>query len=245
MLLDLIDTNNYAMYNIKLAQLVGLEAAAYCSQLLTIQSKAQRKQKLFDGYFKVERNYIWSQTALSTERQLSLDENLLRLGIISKREVDFIQVNIDTLSALIANDDINLQTELVSLMKGVKDQKKVLKQQAQLSKQQSINQNLLESLNCPTPELREAMRNWIEAVNQDTTTKPLNKVAVASFYHDINAYTKCEDLDLAIKLINIATTHYWKTAQAAIDKYEQSKKQVATAAQYRDGTTEKKLEIKY
>ena len=38
MLLDLINSDNYMHYNIKLAHIIGLNAAVYCQELLVIYS---------------------------------------------------------------------------------------------------------------------------------------------------------------------------------------------------------------
>ena len=252
MLLDLIDTNNYAMYNIKLAQIVGLEAAVYCNQLLTIQSKAQRKNKIEDNFFRVDRSFITKQTSLSIGRQVELDEELSKLDIISQSsyDINLLWVNIDILSKIITNDDVDLSLELSQIIKSSKDRKKLLKQQAKEAKQSAINHNLVTKLECKNPELQEAMKDWVNAINSEgANMKPLNFAAIKTFYDEVNKSVEfkdsegniCHDLDMAIGIINVATAHYWKTAKYAVNKYFSE----YNAVQYKDGTNEVKLDIEY
>ena len=216
MLLDLIDTNNYAMYNIKLAQTIGLEAAVYCSQLLTIQSKAQRKKKMVGDYFCVDRDFIKRQTCLTNERQIALDAELVKLQVLKRDEtnLDLLLVNIDILSSLIANEDIDLQANLNQLFITDKQAKKEAKQQA-------IKQKLMASLKCPNVEMQVALGNWIDAVNANPKVPPVNKVLLKKFYDDVNAYTKGEDLDLALWIINTSAAYGWRDAQWAIQRHQE------------------------
>ena len=48
MLIDLLSANNYVNYNIKVAELVGLHPAIYLSELMNIQSKAEKKNMLLN-----------------------------------------------------------------------------------------------------------------------------------------------------------------------------------------------------
>ena len=52
LLIDLLSTSNYVSYNIKLAELLGLHASIYISELMNINDKSIRKNKITDNYFK-------------------------------------------------------------------------------------------------------------------------------------------------------------------------------------------------
>ena len=67
MLIDLLSTSNYVSYNIRLAELLGLHAAIYLSELMNINDKAIRKNKLNDNYFKLKREYITSRTTFDVK----------------------------------------------------------------------------------------------------------------------------------------------------------------------------------
>ena len=58
MLLDLLSLDNYVSYNIKVAEILGLHAAIYLSELMNINDKAIRKSKTKDNFFTVDRKYI-------------------------------------------------------------------------------------------------------------------------------------------------------------------------------------------
>ena len=64
MLIELLSTSNYVSYNIKLAELLGLHPAIYISELMNINDKAIKKDKLEDDYFTLVRSYITARTTL-------------------------------------------------------------------------------------------------------------------------------------------------------------------------------------
>ena len=88
MLIELLSTSNYVSYNIKLAELLGLHAAIYISELMNINDKAIKKNKVDQEYFKLDRSYITSRTTIEESEQLEIEENLLKLGILERGESD-------------------------------------------------------------------------------------------------------------------------------------------------------------
>lgn len=62
MLIDLLSMSNYVNYNVKVAQILGLDAAIYVSELLNINDKALHKNKVKGEYFTIDRMYIQSRT---------------------------------------------------------------------------------------------------------------------------------------------------------------------------------------
>ena len=65
MFIDLLNTENYVQFNVKTANIFGLHTAIYLQLLLSVFEKAQRKNKLIDGYVKLDRSYVTSLTTLS------------------------------------------------------------------------------------------------------------------------------------------------------------------------------------
>ena len=53
MLIDLLSNANLVSYNYKVAQLFGLHTAIYLAELLNINDKAIKKNKLSEGYFAI------------------------------------------------------------------------------------------------------------------------------------------------------------------------------------------------
>ena len=62
MLIELLSSSNYVNFNIKVAQILGLKSAIYLSQLMDINEKAIRKNKIEDNFFTIDRKYIESRT---------------------------------------------------------------------------------------------------------------------------------------------------------------------------------------
>ena len=75
MILDLLSTDMYISFNIKLAHRIGLQAAIYLGELLNINKKAIQKEKIIDGnFFKLNRDYIEQRTTLQKQEQKELDK---------------------------------------------------------------------------------------------------------------------------------------------------------------------------
>ena len=66
-MLDLINSSQYAFYNLKLARLLGIEAAVYISEI--IKQIPQDKS----SYFSVDRKAIEDNTTLSIDTQVSIE----------------------------------------------------------------------------------------------------------------------------------------------------------------------------
>ena len=52
-LFDLLSTDMYVSYNVKLAQVLDLQSAIYISELININRKAIEKNKLKDGLINI------------------------------------------------------------------------------------------------------------------------------------------------------------------------------------------------
>ena len=68
---------NYESYNVKLANLFGLNISIYINLLMNIESKASDKEKLNNGYFLLDRDYVTSRTTFSEKDQLLFDDKLI------------------------------------------------------------------------------------------------------------------------------------------------------------------------
>ena len=105
MLLDLLSMDNYVSYNIRVAEIFGLHAAIYLSELLNINGKAIKKEKTKDNYFKLDRKYIVKRTTISTTEQKKIDQELLAVGILKLGEdPDTVTLDIASLTSVVAGD---------------------------------------------------------------------------------------------------------------------------------------------
>ena len=80
--LDIAGNSSYGRFNRKFAQIVGLEAAVYWSEILEVLDRVLEK-KTFDndGWFVLNRDYIKKRTTFSEEKQKECEEILSRIEI--------------------------------------------------------------------------------------------------------------------------------------------------------------------
>ena len=110
MLIELLSMSNYGNYNIKVAQILGLETAVYLNELMNINEKAVRKKKIDDNIFIVDRQYIQSRTTIEPLRQEELETNLIKLGILEKTDKsNNINLNITALTSILAAPEEDLK----------------------------------------------------------------------------------------------------------------------------------------
>lgn len=212
MLFDLLDTDNIASFNTKLAQVIGLTGAVYVNQLITIQNKAQRKSKIDeDGYFTLNRSYILSKTTLTKSQQESLDNELIKLEILSKKD-NKLKLDVNVISSIICQDDKLLTADLRKITKANKVDSKEIRRERTI-------QALKNCITIKDPELTPALEEWVEVCLGETK---MNKVTVQKFINDLNNVTQ-GDLDYALALVRIAAANCYSTLAWAVNKYESEK----------------------
>ena len=219
MLLDLFDNSNSIIVNYKTIQIFGLPTAVYLTELLNIYKKAVRKNKLVDdNYFKVDRNYVAKTISLSIEDQLICDLNLGKINILKKSadDPDILNLDINLYLSILTDNDLKLYEDIKKKMK-VKSPKGIA-----ATNRQVVIKNLKDSISCTNYELLTALRDWVDGVY----AKPggfLSKKAIEIFQNTLNDYTK-GDLDLALRIVNIATVQGYKDCQWAINILEKDNK---------------------
>lgn len=223
MLLDLIEPANQEMFNIKLAHTIGLNAAVYCGELLNIIGQVTRKKKFDEnGFFKLNRDYVFQRTTLTVEEQLNIDSALSKINLIKKdlENPDNIKLDITLLGDIIANEDLTISDDLKKRTK-LKNSK-----EAREAKKASITQALKKSITITDKELNTALCGWIDSMA--AAKKLITKECVVEFQKTMNNYTK-GDLDLALRLVQIATINLYRDCAWAINIYEKDMKKVAKA----------------
>ena len=221
MLLDFFTTNNRRSYDVRLAHTLGLLPAIYLSQLLDINDKAIRKDKVEQNYFTVDRSYIEYYTTLSKTDQLKIDDDLQNLGILQKKDnADTLSINIDKLFEFTEQQDLS---SLPSVKKASKKAKS-----SKLTQRQKICENLKNFIVCENEELKAAYEGWIEGVYANPRGF-LSKRSISIFQEEIDKYAN-HNLDLALKLIDIATVNGYRDATWAINKYNADTRSIAIPA---------------
>lgn len=215
MLVDLLSMDNYIQFNIKIAQLLGLHAAVYLSELLNINEKAVRKDKIHDDVFVVDRGYIEKRTTLAKKEQIELDGMLLKLGVLKKvgESEDSVMLDLTVLTALVSAEPGKV-SDLEKLVAAAKPKQK-------RSKQEVIVQGLKNHVQVNNDELRTAYYEWIDAVYAKQGWMSAKSVTVAQ--RDVDNYSQ-RNLDVALKLLEIATSGGYRDIQWAINSYEKDYK---------------------
>ena len=217
MLLDLLSPENYVSYNVKIAQTMGLHAAIYLSELININRKAINKQKIDDHCFTINRQYIENRTTITTEEQLKLDKQLQDVGVLGKKadSPNEVYIDVNALTNMIAAGDAKLLDKVTRLTK-LKDigSAKVGK----MTQKQLDIEKCKTAISTTNAELQEALCGWVEGVFMRPNGF-LSKRAVTIFQNELYAYTN-GDLDLALKLVDIATVGGYRDFQWAKNDFE-------------------------
>ena len=213
MLIELLSTSNYVSFNVKLAEILGLHPSIYISELLNINDKAIRKEKMNESSFSLDREYIKKRTTLSVEEQLGIEKNLIKLGIIEKptANVDCIILNINVLTTLLMSTD-------KELLENVEKLAKLKTKKSSTTKAEAIRQNLKTNIQTTNVELLCAYSEWIDAVYAKQGW--MSKQAVVSGQTAVDDFSN-RNLDVAIAVINIAAIHGYVDMQWAINKYNE------------------------
>src|SRR5574344_1314826 len=128
MLLDLLSMDNYASYNIKVAQIFGLHPAIYLNELLNINEKAVRKSKITgEATFTIDRAYIEKRTTLTRAEQLEIDETFKEIGLLKVDESNqnMMSLDITTLTSIMSEGkefikELKIMTKRISNKKRTK-----------------------------------------------------------------------------------------------------------------------------
>jgi hypothetical protein len=213
MLIDLLSTRNYGMYNISVANLLGLQSAVYLNALVDINQKAISKNKLDEDFFKLDREYITKITTFDKVTQKGLEDRLCSLDILVKStsDKDYLKINVNALTSLLMAENDSLKVNI-----------KKLDAASKKTKSEKIIENLQSNITTDNEELRQAYFDWIAAVSQKFGW--MSKTAVVSGQKLIDDYCN-RDLDLALQIIEIASTNGYKDMTWAINMYESNYKQ--------------------
>ena len=208
MLIELLSSSNYVNFNVKLAQILGLKPAIYLSQIMDINEKAVRKNKVSDNYFTIDRKYIESRTTLTRDEQVAIEKDLLNIGILEKNaeKKNTISLNITTLTSIMMTPDEDLLKDISSLSKGKKKR----------TKSEVIEETLKDNILTTNVELREAYYEWIESVL--TKKGMMTKAAVLHAQPTLDTFCN-RNLDVALKVLEIASIHGYEDINWAINSY--------------------------
>lgn len=239
MLIDIFDNNNSITVNYKTIQIFGLPTAVYLTELVNIYKKAVKKGKVNEyDYFKVDRKYISNLISLTSEEQIICDLNLVKTSVLKKdpNDPDLLKLDIKLFLSLLSSEDF-------SVYENIKKQMRVSKPKGiKASQRQQMINGLKESIECSNYELLTALREWVDGVY----SRPngfLSKSAIKIFQDTLNNYTK-GDLDLALRVVQIATVQGYRDCTWAINMLEESEKRKRQVARNSIRVTEQRVATK-
>lgn len=213
MLIELLSPSNYVSFNIKLAEILGLHPAIYISELMNINDKAIRKDKVNESSFSLDREYVHKRTTIPVEEQLDIEKNLIKLGIVEKPtdDTNCVILNINVLTTLLMSTD----EELIG---NIKKLNKVKSKSGKTTKADAIRQTLKTNITTTNVELYEAYSEWIDSVYSKQGW--MSKQAVVMGQGVVDDFAK-RNLDVALAVVNIAALHGYRDMTWAITKYKE------------------------
>lgn len=207
-LFDLLSTDMYVSYNVKLAHVLDLTSAIYISELININRKAIEKDKLREGgFFKLNRDYIETRTTLKKEEQKEIDSRLKSIKLIDIGESsDLLKINMDILTSIMLGEEELVTTVVQPAKRG------------RPSKQEIVIRALKGNIETTNSELKQAYEDWIDAVCAKNGW--MAKVHVFEGQKVLNDYNKEKDLDVALEILKIAAMGGYRDISWAINEYK-------------------------
>lgn len=220
MLIDLLSCNNYAKYNTQIARIVGITPAIYLDIVLSIYEKATRKSALVDERFCIlDSSYIEEKTLLTQKEQLKATATLVDAGLL---ECD-INTNVERVCPVM--DNIFKALTDTEVKTTVRKKRKISETP---TKREAIFNNLKKFIQVDNEELQQAYEDWVDAVCANPKGF-LSKKSIQIFQQTVDNFSN-HDLDVALKLIEIATVGGYRDATWAIEGY---KRQFGSSNGYR------------
>lgn len=208
--IDLAGPESYGRYNRKFAQIVGLEAAIYWSEILIVLDRVKEKKTYdLDGWFVLNRDYIKKRTTLDAIKQRASEEILSKLEIyqVSSDNPNKIRCDLKAFAKLICEDDIETVKEIKAISKAASREAK------QESKKTGIISMLIGTLE-ESVEVTEKYRQFLDvAYNKGLCQKAKFK----QFVDEINQFTS--DNEVKIKLLEIGIERAYGKAEWIINVY--------------------------
>lgn len=216
MLIDILGQDNNVSFNYKIANKIGLNNAIYLSELMRQYSKALNHGKMNGEYFTIDRVRIFERTTLTEQLQQDIDVILVRLNIMLKRAstidplAEECTIDMKTVIELFASDNEKINKDL----KKLSDAKTAPK----MSQRDKYKQELKAHLKCSNKELLYAYRDWVDGVYANPKGF-LSQKAISIFQETVDKFAQ-GDLDLALKIIDIATVQGYRDATWAINLFK-------------------------
>lgn len=220
MLIDILGQQNTVEFNCTIANKIGLNGAVYLSELIRQYSINKELNKMIDDYFILDRAAIFARTTLTEEMQEELDIILVRFNILLKRPAqsdsiyEEINLNMTNFINMFANDDEKIANELKKFTKS---------KTSKMTQRDRYRLDLKSKITCSNSELLRAYRNWVDGVYANPKGF-LSPTAIEVFQKTVDNFAH-NDLDLALKIVELATINGYRDATWAINLFNKSYKE--------------------
>jgi len=222
MLLDVISQYGYLQVNVKLANVAGLNVAAYWAELLNVYARVINKKMeqtvSNQGFFDLDREYVTRRTTLSLEEQALCDKALAGLEVLERSESDpnSIRLDINRMSDILVSDDPKELEKLAKVAKAKRSDSRTAKREA-------MKRSLKAAVIDPDRDLVEAYWNWIDSIMDSGNY--LSKAMVEAFVKTVREFSDAKEAQL--KVIEIAMIQCYKNAAWAINSFQKDYKNMA------------------
>ena len=205
MSVDVFNSSNYLSFNVTAANVLGLDVAVYCAELMSVYGR--ESQSSDDGFIELDRKAIESRTTLSAKSQATCDDLLCELRIV-ERNGDSIRFDSSKFR------DVLIATNTTSVRKLVKKKKSYAD-----AKRGAIAKALKSNVDVEDESIRKSMERWIDAL---MSTNKLSTESVTQFQTVLTKYAG-KDVAVAIDVLNVAIAQKYVNCVWAIDAYERQK----------------------
>lgn len=215
MYVDILSQNATVSYNVKLANIVGLNAAVYLAVVSNAAYDDVTTGSNTTGIFELNRNWIEAKTTLSKAEQDVCDKVLERLGIIEVLDDSRTKVgiNFDVLAGILLENDIKALAELQKKAKVKRGEEKKSKAYYQV---QAIKKKVTEKVSSEI--VLNSISRWLDSLaemNQSISSQTVDIwiSTVDNFTTDDSVKAKIYDQAAMLGMYNVNN---------AINKYKES-----------------------
>lgn len=218
-MLNALDASNYFQFNISAAQILGLNNAIYCSELINIEQKAKKKKKIYDGYMLLNRGYIAHRTTLNVALQYECDASLKKIGLVEIKEdnPDMVKFNYEMFVQIVMGEDSKWLKEIS------KKARTMTPGDAKEAKKKKAMEALKGNVDSGNANVDVALRHWIDVVCEKCY---MSCDTILDFQKVLMQYAKV-DIKKALRVVEIATSQAWTSCTQAIASYEKEQEVLA------------------
>lgn len=192
--------NNCITIQAPLIKSLGLECAAYLSELLNYCN---------GNSINPDRKSIAEKIQIEEKLQLQFDSQLQEINIISNNN-GTISVNIETIMSILQPDSKVNITKIKKITSLTKEEKKM----------HVIKSRLKSKVLATNPELRDAYNLWIDSVMEKQGW--MSDASVIDGQTTVDDFSN-HDLDVALDILKIASINGYRDIRWAINRYKESK----------------------